>query len=564
MSDGGFCETRLVGDDDIQKTGPVNHQGRDVSQTSLDRAEGQHVSLDLTGGDEVKDHGKTAATPQPKLNLVLCLAALASSIGSACQFGYAIGMLNVIRPIIISEFQDNTTCSVDFNANEDSTAESNTSFQWATAAMCVGGLFASIIAGPLSDRYGRRTVLLGNNLFAFIGGFMMVFAPSFDILIVGRVFQGISAGIGLVVIANYLGEIGPTALRGTMGASGQVLLSFFVFFATLVGLPQLFGTCKLWRVVLGGPILFATIQLAVLPFFPESPRFLFLTKNDPEATRAALLKLRDKDANVEAEIEELVAEKAAGSFAVNMSALEVLTSRNLRSRLFLIAIMHASQQLSGINGVFFYGSAIYSSAGLNNVAVISLIPGIAGVVFTFVSFKIVDRLGRRKMMIIGLAGLLFSHLLMTAGFGLNKRFFDGVKGSNWTSALTISGSLGVVVFFSLGPGPIPWLSVVELFPPSSLATGFVIAGVTNWTMNFLVGQFFLQILLELDPYGFLVFAGLAALFLVSIFFLLPETKGLPIEQVDSYFRQKVAKSSGCAIVIPVGDGNIRDHTAEAS
>ena len=520
------------------------------SEESPDESGMKENSEDVDIGDAEACQPRSIIAGIMKHKFLIFAAAVASL--SAGQFGYALGMLNNIRPVLISDFQSNTTCSVDFDANNLSTKSSKVNFELATAMICVGGLISSLLAGPCADRFGRKKTLLGNNAIFIISGLIMGFAQSFPALIVGRVFQGFGAGCGLVVVATYLGEIGPTSLRGSVGAAGQVAISICIFFATMLGLPDLLGTCELWNVVVGGPILLAVLQLVSLPFVPESPKFLYINRHQLDNAKDALHRLRGAGVSVEGDVEEMEAEKATQATLCQSTFWQDLRDRRLRFRFLLTTILHASQQLSGINGVFFYSSAIYSSAGLTNVAVVALVPALVNVIATIVSFKIVDRLGRRKLMLIGLSGLVLSHLVLTAGFSFNKQFFEGTKGSNWTSALTITGSLAVVVSFSLGPGPIPWLIVSELFPQSSRAKGYIVAGVVNWLTNYLVGQFFLDVLLGLDPYGFLIFAGIAAFLLAAVFFLQPETKGKRIEEIDDFFRTEADKSSGVALLLLLG------------
>ena len=500
-------------------------------------------------------HRRTSEISTNKRNVtaVLVGATIAAVIGTSAQFGYGTAMLDNIRPVIVSTFQENTSCSTDYDVDNLALGSSKRSFELATAAFCAGGLVGSLLGGWLVEVLGRKYTMLVNNVIALPSGLIMYFAADFSMLIGGRLVQGVAAGLSMVVVGVYLGEIAPTSVRGAVGTMNQAMIAGCIFVSTALGLPYLLGTCHRWHLLVGGAVVFSIIQVVTLIFSPRSPRFLYIRKGDPVAAEKELRRLRGASCDISSEIAEMMVEKHKQDSMPKLGVIRVLLNRDLRFRFQLTAIIHASQQLTGINGVFYYSSAIFSKAGLRSAAAITLVPALANILFVGVTIKLVDRMGRRKLMLIGLAGMCISHILLTCGFCFEEGWYSTKSGANWTSAMTISGSLGVVIFFSVGPGPIPWMIVNELFPQSSRAIAYSFAGVVNWTCNYLIGQFFLVILEGAHPYGFLVFAGTSFLFLLAIYVFQPETKGKEIEEIDAFFIRKASEgASGWACCLAPG------------
>lgn len=547
----GFISTSMADSDSSE------HMDSDRAPLLRESQPSTPCNIQESGSDD--DERKASAAATSAVTPLLMGAALSAAIGTSAQFGYAISMLDNIEAVVISDYQLGTNCSVTYDVKNSASGSSKQMFELATAVFCAGGLVGALLGGWLAEVAGRKYSMIFNNIFSVLCGFLMVFSTGFPMLIGGRFVQGLASGIGLVTVPVYLSEIAPTSARGAVGILNQVMITVAIFAATVVGLPYLLGTCDRWPLVVGVPVVFSALQLISLPFFPRSPRYLYIQKNNVAAAKLALRRLRGKGADLSAELLELKEEKYRQDQAPKMSAIQVLLDPNLRSRLLLTAIEMMAQQLTGINGVFYYSAAIYTDAGLKNVSLIVLVPTIINILLGLFSVRAVERLGRRKLMLMGLAGMAASHAILAAGFCFQDGFFSNSKGANWTSVLTIGGSLGVVIFFAVGPGPIPWMILSELFPQSSRATAYSFGGVINWTSNYLIGQFFLQILEGASPYGFAVFAAVSLFFTIAVYCFQPETKGKEIEKIDSFFRREAEadrRDSGFACCLPLGRKSI--------
>ncbi|XP_038677770.1 solute carrier family 2, facilitated glucose transporter member 1-like [Scyliorhinus canicula] len=467
---------------------------------------------------------------QSRLTVRLVYAVFVAVIGSL-QFGYNIGVINAPDKIIKSFYNETYFSRTGFSITNDAMTQ-----LWSVSVsiFSVGGMIGSFSVGIFVNRFGRRNSMLMVNVLAFIGGAMMGFSKllkSFEMIILGRMIIGLYCGLATGFVPMYVGEISPTKLRGAFGTMHQLGVVIGILIAQIFGLEALMGTVDLWPLLLGFTVFPSLIQCGLLLCCPKSPRFLLINRNEEEEARAVLQKLWGIT-DVDADIQEMKEESRKMSLEKRVTIGELFRSPVYRQPLIVAVVIHLSQQLSGINAVFYYSTDIFTKAGVQEPIYATIGAGVVNTVFTVVSLFLVERVGRRTLHLIGLAGMAGCTLLMTIALGL-------LKSVPSLSYLSIVAIFGFVAFFEIGPGPIPWFIVAELFSQGPRPAAVAVAGCSNWTSNFLVGMFFPLVEKACGSYVFIIFMVFLIIFFIFTFFKVPETKGRTFDQISSGFRERL-------------------------
>uniref|UniRef100_A0A674EFH1 Solute carrier family 2, facilitated glucose transporter member 4 n=1 Tax=Salmo trutta TaxID=8032 RepID=A0A674EFH1_SALTR len=429
----------------------------------------------------------------------LALSVFTAVLGSF-QFGYNIGVINAPQKIIEADY--NATW-VHRYGEPIPTATLTTLWSLSVAIFSIGGMISSFCVGVISEWLGRRKAMLINNLFAFIGGGLMGMAKisrSFEMMILGRFVIGAYCGLASGLVPMYVGEIAPTSLRGALGTLHQLAIVTGILIAQVLGLESLLGSEELWPVLVGVTVLPTVLQMALLPFCPESPRFLYIIR------------------------------------------CQELTGR--QEPIIIAILLQLSQQLSGVNAIFYYSTSIFQKAGVQSPVYATIGAGVVNCAFTVVSLFLVERTGRRTLHMLGLSGMCGCAIVMTIALallaimgGMAISIHVPLDSVPWMSYISMLAIFGFVAFFEVGPGPIPWFFVAELFSQGPRPAAMAVAGFSNWTANFIIG-FGFQYLAELcGPYVFLIFAVLLLFFLIFTFFRVPETRGKTFDQISTSFSQ---------------------------
>nr|XP_012312878.1 solute carrier family 2, facilitated glucose transporter member 4 isoform X2 [Aotus nancymaae] len=393
-------------------------------------------------------------------------------------------------------------------------------------------MISSFLIGVISQWLGRKRAMLVNNVLAVLGGSLMGLAnaaASYEMLILGRFLIGAYSGLTSGLVPMYVGEIAPTHLRGALGTLNQLAIVTGILIAQVLGLESLLGTANLWPLLLGLTVLPALLQLVLLPFCPESPRYLYIIRNLEGPARKSLKRLTGW-ADVSGALAELKDEKRKLERERPLSLLQLLGSRTHRQPLIIAVVLQLSQQLSGINAVFYYSTSIFETAGVGQPAYATIGAGVVNTVFTLVSVLLVERAGRRTLHLLGLAGMCGCAILMTVALLLLER----VPAMSYVSIVAI---FGFVAFFEIGPGPIPWFIVAELFSQGPRPAAMAVAGFSNWTSNFIIGMGFQYVAEAMGPYVFLLFAVLLLGFFIFTFLRVPETRGRTFDQISAAFHR---------------------------
>ncbi|KAK1341423.1 hypothetical protein QTO34_017829 [Cnephaeus nilssonii] len=463
----------------------------------------------------------------PQVTAPLIFAITIATIGSF-QFGYNTGVINAPETII-KDFINYTLEEQLENVPSDVLLTSLWSLS--VAIFSVGGMIGSFSVGLFVNRFGRRNSMLIVNLLAITGGCLMGFckiAESVAMLILGRLIIGLFCGLCTGFVPMYIGEISPTALRGAFGTLNQLGIVIGILVAQVFGLKIILGTEDLWPVLLGFTILPSFLQIIALPFCPESPRFLLINRKEEDSARKILQRLWGTQ-DVAQDIQEMKDESVRMSQEKQATVLELFRSPSYQQPIMISIMLQLSQQLSGINAVFYYSTGIFKDAGVKEPIYATIGAGVVNTIFTVVSLFLVERAGRRTLHMIGLGGMACCSILMTISMLLKDEY-------SWMSFICIGAILVFVAFFEIGPGPIPWFIVAELFSQGPRPAAMAVAGCSNWTSNFLVGLLFPSAAFYLGPYVFIIFTCFLVIFLVFTYFKVPETRGRTFEEITRGFE----------------------------
>ncbi|KAF7643973.1 hypothetical protein LDENG_00230340, partial [Lucifuga dentata] len=408
--------------------------------------------------------------------------AVGMAVIGSLQFGYNTGVINAPQNIIESFY--NATWSSRFS--EPISASTLTAlWSLSVAIFSVGGMLGSFSVGLFVNRFGRRNSMLMANVLAFIAAVFMGFsklAASWEMLIVGRFIVGVYSGLSTGFVPMYVEEISPTSLRGALGTLHQLGVVIGILMAQIFGMEALMGSATLWPLLLSFTFLPAVLQSLLLPFCPESPRYLLINCNKESKACSVLMKLRGTE-EVSADMQEMKEESQKMMRKREVTIPELFRSPAYRQPIFVTIMLQLSQQLSGINAVFYYSTGIFERAGVSQPVYATIGAGAVNTAFTVLSLFVVERAGRRPLQLIGLMGMAVSAVLLTVAMAL----LDQLK---WMSYISILAIFSFVAFFEIGPGPIPWFIVAELFSQGPRPAAIAVAGFSNWSANFLVGMSF--------------------------------------------------------------------------
>ncbi|VVC41450.1 Hypothetical protein CINCED_3A025007 [Cinara cedri] len=505
---------------------------------------------------ELQSHRRKLRLLEQGLTFSLSYSILSSMLGML-MFGYNTGVINAPEGNIEKFIKD-----VHFERYGTSMENSEAEFlySFAVSIFAIGGMFGGFSGGIIADRFGRKGGLLMNCFAGIIGACLMSatkYFLSYEVLFVGRFIIGINCGLNTSLVPMYISEISPLNLRGGLGTVNQLAVTTGLLISQILGIDQILGTDDGWPVLLGLAICPAMLQLILLPLCPESPRYLLITKQWEEEARKALRRLRATN-QIEEDIEEMRAEERAQQSEATISMMELLCSPTLRQPLVIAVVMQLSQQLSGINAVFYYSTSLFITAGLaENVAkFVTIGIGVIMVNMTLVAMPLMDKTGRRTLHLYGLGGMFIFSIFITISLLITEMI-------DWMSYLAVVSILGFVVFFAVGPGSIPWMITAELFSQGPRPAAMSIAVLINWVANFAVGIGFQPLKTALDNYTFLPFSVLLAVFWIFTYKKVPETKNKTFEEILALFRQNgrgnIMESSrlyGTSTTLPDGAGGV--------
>ncbi|XP_012671297.2 solute carrier family 2, facilitated glucose transporter member 11-like isoform X2 [Clupea harengus] len=458
----------------------------------------------------------------------LLFAVWAACIGGTFQYGYNISVVNAPTKAVQSFI--NETWMERYNAG---ISEQMLTLLWSTivSIFTIGGFVGSSVGGTLAIKCGRKGALLINNVFAILAALLMgVSRPVglYELLIVGRFLTGVNAGISLCVQPLYLGEIAPRALRGAMAMGTSIFITGGIFTGQVVGLNELLGGD--WAILLSTTCIPAVVQLLVLPWFPESPRYLLIDKGDERACDEALKQLHgaDKYHGEKADIEK---ERLDAVGVKPKKPWELFSDRSLRRQLVTIILINIFQQLNGINAIYFYADYVFTEAGIPaaRIPYVTLGTGACECMTALTCGMLIESLGRRALIIGGYSLMAF----WCTCFTLTLTF---QKASPWVPYLSVICVFAFILSFGLGPGGVTNILAAELFTQAGRPAAYMIGGSVNWLSFFLIGMAFPFIVSGLKQYCFLVFLVICVMVATYIFLVVPETKNKTFLEIHAEFQ----------------------------
>jgi sugar porter (SP) family MFS transporter len=389
----------------------------------------------------------------------------------------------------------------------------------AMASALYGTVVGSLLGGWPADRFGRKATLLWIGVLYFLGAVGSALAPNVSIFILARVIGGLGIGISTVVAPMYISEIAPPQHRGRLAGMFQFNIVFgilvaFVSNALLAGIGV-----NAWRWMLGVAAFPSVLYTLFCLGLPESPRWLLVKKGDREQGLQVLQR-------IEPDVPR--AQIAAEADAIIAASSEQVTSgyfwtRRLHKPILLAILVAFFNQLSGINAILYFAPRIFELTGLGAKAALlqSIGIGITNLVFTFVGLWLIDRLGRRTLLYIGSFGYIASLGLVAWAF------FTGHL------AIVPICIFAFIAAHAIGQGAVIWVLISEIFPNRHRAEGQTLGSFTHWIFAALLTTFFPKMVTAFPPgYVFLFFAGMMVLQLIWVKTMVPETKGVPLEEIQ--------------------------------
>uniref|UniRef100_A0A4W4FUS0 Major facilitator superfamily (MFS) profile domain-containing protein n=1 Tax=Electrophorus electricus TaxID=8005 RepID=A0A4W4FUS0_ELEEL len=473
-----------------------------------------------------------------RLTSSLLAVALLSSVGSSMLYGYNLAVVN--HPAqYIKEFFNLTT--VERYGTSMSTEGLTVLYSVTVSIFALGGLVGSFTVRMLVTKFGRKGTLVKSTALVFAGSGLMGFSRAFgvpEMIIVGRFLTGVHSGIALSVVPMYLGEIAPKNLRGFLGLVPSIFICIGVFFAQILGLQEILGEEQHWPLFLSLTAVPAFIQLMLLPWFPESPRYLLIEKHNIHATVAALKTYRGK-ANNQEEVEEMQEEQHFHSSVQTVSVCELLRDRTVRWQVLSVAVVNMGMQLSGIDAIWFYTNSIFENAGIHasQVQYTTVGTGAIEVIAGLVGCFTIERIGRKPLLIggFGFMGICCSGITFSLILQARVPFMHYIS---------VACVVGIIAGFCIGPAGVPFLVTGELFTQSHRPAAYIVGGALNWLSNFTVGFLFPFLQMSAGAFCYLVFFGVCIGVAVYVYFIIPETKNKTFMEISQMFASTSEQEVG--------------------
>ncbi|KDP22453.1 hypothetical protein JCGZ_26284 [Jatropha curcas] len=403
-----------------------------------------------------------------------------------------------------------------------------------TSSLYLAGLIASFVASSVTRYFGRKPSILAGGAAFLSGSALNGAASNLYMLIFGRVLLGVGVGFANQSVPLYLSEMAPAQYRGAINNGFQLCVGIGVLSANFIN----FGTEKIeggwgWRISLAMAAVPALILTLGAIFLPETPNSLIQRSNDHQKAKAMLQRIRGT-ANVQAELDDLI---RASSISIKHPFKKII-QRKYRPQLVMAIAIPFFQQVTGINVISFYAPILFRTIGLSeslSLIMSALIAGVAGTTATFISMLVVDRLGRRAMFIFGGAQMFLSQIAI-GGIMAAELGDHGSIGKGYASLVLIMICV-YVTGFAWSWGPLGWLVPSEIFQLEIRSAGQGIVVAVNFLFTFVVAQTFLTMLCYFKSGIFFFFGGWVAVMTAFVFFLLPETKNMPIELMDIVWKE---------------------------
>ena len=430
-------------------------------------------------------------------------AAALTAVGGIL-FGYDTGVIGGVLP----------------NISDDFTLDTPFLQGTVVSILLVGAAVGALIAGRVADTLGRRRAIIVTSVVFVVALLLSIVAPSFWVLLLSRFLIGVGVGSASFVVPVYIGEIAPPERRGALVSLNQLSVTMGILVSQLVAY-FLAGSGD-WRISVGLALAPAVVLGLGMIREPESPAWLVRQGRDDEA-RTVLRTLRDSEEAIEVEIDEI----RGTATEEEKGAKRSLLAPKLRPAMILGITLAVVQQITGVNTVIYFAPTVLENAGLGAQAALLalLVVGLTNVVMTIVAIKVIDRVGRRALLIWGMSG-------MTLGLiGLAVAFLFDINGAGAiATTLVLAFYVGS---FAVSLGPVVWLLISEIFPLAVRGRASSVATMANWIANFVVAVSYLSIISAIgETATFGAYAVVTVLSLVYVVKAVPETKNRSLSDIE--------------------------------
>ena len=398
------------------------------------------------------------------------------------------------------------------------------------SSVLIGAVLGAATNGVLADMFGRKKIIMATAVIFIAGSIMCAFAPNVYVLIISRIFVGFAVGIVNFVVPLYLSEISPKQLRGTLVSLYQWAITAGILFSYFINAAFAQAVYN-WRWMLFAGVLPGLILFVGMCLMSDTPRWLVSKNRDDEAKN--VFKKIEPDIDVEKEVGDIKSTLQSEG-----------EEKQFRFKKWMImpfvvgvGIMFA-QICTGINTIIYYAPTIFKTAGFDsNLTAIYATTGIGVVnfVMTIVAVFFTDKIGRKPLLYFGLTGVMLSLFALGTSFA-----FASVLGSSlkWVA---VGSLVTYIICFAMSLGPIGWILVSEVFPLKIRGIAMSICTVSNFAFNFfVVGSFPILLHRVGGAYTFWMFGFVSLLCIIFVYFFVPETKGISLEQIESNWRRGVA------------------------
>ncbi|MGL6259464.1 sugar porter family MFS transporter [Vibrio sp. WXL103] len=468
------------------------------------------------------------------------------------------------------------------------------------SAPSLGAIIALLFAGKIADAYGRKNTLLLIAALYVVSALGSALAPNFEVLVAARFLGGLAFS-SLSLASMYIGEVAPSRLRGKLVSANQFNIviglsgAYFINYYLVVNATDsiyLLSSAGIWRTMLGSELIPAFVWLGLLCTVPESPRWLIAKGREDEAK--AVLKNLNKEEEVTPLFNEIKSSLQTTDALSFGNQVKTLLTNKYRTALIIGVAIAIIQGATGMNAILFYAPTVFEQVGFSGDIAFqqSLYIGLTSIVFTLVAIAFIDKLGRRPLLLIGLACALVSHLtcwygfnsaqfvlteadLVTLSASLDVSVLEPMKGITYLTDvefkealaaiyplseyrlhegliietaisvnpyLVLFGILGFIAAFHISIGPIMWVLFSEIFPNSIRSAAIPTAAIVTSITSYFIQQFFPWQLANLGAANtFLIYAAFSGIGLLLIMKLLPETKDKSIEEIEELLANKSQK-----------------------
>jgi sugar porter (SP) family MFS transporter len=393
------------------------------------------------------------------------------------------------------------------------------------SAVLAGAVLGSILGGASSDRFGRRKMIILAGIIFTASAIGTALAPTVGWLIAGRTVSGVAIGIASFIAPMYIAELAPAQVRGALVAVNMLAITTGIVVAYLV--DYALSGSQGWRLMFGLAAIPSICLVAGMWILPDSPRWLISRSKIPQAT-LALRRLRTEP-DVSAEIADI--QQSMGKQC--RSWRQELVRPSIKMPLIVGTVLAVFQQTTGINTVMYYSPTIFKFAGISGAGPAILAgAGLAAVMWCLhvLAIFLLDRVGRRPLLLIGIAGQVLGLAVLGAAFKFEQL-------ASFKSDVAIAGLVIYVASFAVGLGPIFWLLISEIFPLRVRGAAMSAVTMTNWAMNLAVAVTFLTLVAALGrAETFWLYGLIAVAAWVFCYRLVPETKGKTLEQIEEHWR----------------------------